>query len=67
LLNSQITPPERDSIEDLCKPLSGKVMPKSTLYSRDHTPRSNAQALGKLRATQGRIDHARKRIEGFDL
>ena len=61
---SQITPPEQDSIEDLCKPLSGKVMPKSTLYSRDHTPRSNAQALGKLRAIQGRMDQARKRKGG---
>jgi len=64
MLNSQITPSEDDKIEDLCKPLSGKVMPKSTLYSRDHTPRSNAQALGKLRASQGRRDQAKRRKGG---
>ena len=40
---------EDRSIEDLCKPLSAKVMPKSMLYTADHQPRSNEEAAGRAR------------------
>lgn len=37
------------TIEELCRPLSAKVMPKSALFSLDHTPLSEADALANQR------------------
>ena len=40
---------DKMSIEDLCKPLSAKVMPESMLFTSDHQPRDNDEALQRAR------------------
>lgn len=40
------------SIADLCAPLSAKVMPKRTLYTSDHQPRTHEQAHAKQRSSE---------------
>jgi hypothetical protein len=39
------------SIADLCKPLSAKVMPKNKLYGADNTERSQREAWNKQRTS----------------
>jgi hypothetical protein len=39
------------SIADLCKPLSAKVMPRNKLYGTDSTERSNQEAWAKQRTS----------------
>ena len=40
------------SIADLCKPISAKVMPRTALFTSDHTERSNDDALRKQRQAE---------------
>ena len=50
------------SLEDLCKPLSARVMPRSTLWSSDHSPRTPEQAQRKERIAVGaQIGHRKAR------
>ena len=41
------------SIEDLCKPLSARVMPRSKLWGSDHSPRTQEQAQRRERVSVG--------------
>lgn len=43
---------ENTSIADLCKPISAKVMPRTALFTSDHTERSNDDALKKQRQSE---------------
>jgi hypothetical protein len=51
------------SIEELCKPLSAKIMPKSALFNKDSTPKDNDDAFMKSRQgeTKRVIEKARRR------
>lgn len=48
------------TIEQLCKPLSARVMPKSKLYGTDHTKVSQERALGEQRRAVA--ENYRKRL-----
>lgn len=37
------------TIEELCRPISARVMPKSSLFALDHTPLSERDALANQR------------------
>jgi hypothetical protein len=40
------------SIHDLCKPLSAKVLPKSMLFNSDHTQRTQQEARERATSAQ---------------
>ena len=40
---------DEPTIEDLCKPISAKVMPRHALYSQDHQQVTNDHAVGRQR------------------
>lgn len=56
-------------LEELCKPLSAKVMPRSQMYTLDHQPRTAEEAIKQQRITSvfgpnwSKAIRARKRKE----
>jgi hypothetical protein len=60
------------SIYDLCKPLSAKVLPKSMLYNSDHTARTQQEARERTTSSESiriwRKGQARRqcKIQGSD-
>lgn len=40
---------DEPTIEDLCKPISATVMPRSARYGQDHQQVTNDHALGRQR------------------
>lgn len=44
-----MTTQNEPTIEELCRPISAKVMPRSAMYSLDHTPLSATEALANQR------------------
>ena len=53
-------------IEELCKPLSAKVMPKSTLYNQSHEPMTDEQAMRRARQAQVESYNRKKKLAGKD-
>jgi len=53
-------------IEELCKPLSAKVMPKSTLYNQSHEPMTDEQAMRRSRQAQVESYNRKKKLAGKD-
>ena len=57
---------EEIPIEQLCKPLSAKVMPKSTLYNQSHEPMSNEDAMRRARQAQTESYNRKTKLAGKD-
>jgi hypothetical protein len=57
---------EEIPIEELCKPLSAKVMPKSTLYNQSHEPMTDDQAMRRARQAQTESYNRKKKLAGKD-
>jgi hypothetical protein len=49
--NQEAAMPDQ-SIYDLCKPLSAKVLPKSMLYNSDHTARTQQEARERTTSSE---------------
>jgi len=53
-------------IEELCKPLSAKVMPRSTLFNQSHEPMTDEQAMRRARQAQVESYNRKKKLAGKD-
>lgn len=42
---------DKETIADLCKPLSAKVMPRRSLFGSDHAPTTQEHALAMQRSS----------------
>ena len=49
-------------IEELCKPLSAKVMPRSTLFNQSHEPMTDEQARRRSRQAENEKFQRKKAI-----
>ena len=55
---------KEQSIEELCKPLSATVMPKSSLYNQSHEEMSNEQAQRRARQAQAESHNRKLKLMG---
>lgn len=50
------------SIEDLCRPLSAKVMPRSALFNQSHEPMSAEEGMRRARQAQSERFYRKKKL-----
>lgn len=51
---------DRESIADLCKPISAKKMPRSSLWGHDNMPLTDEEAIS-IQRQSGKNKHADRR------
>lgn len=56
-----MTADREPTIEELCRPLSAKVMPRSAMYSLDHRALSDREALANQRRSSSEVMSIRKK------
>ena len=54
---------DEPSIEELCKPLSAKVMPRSTLFNQSHEPMTDEQARRRSRQAENEKFQRKKALK----